>query len=145
MPSLLKKYWLLSRPAHLQFGRDTTPHLGNCRQSCRTTSTQITWHKSKPHFQELSCSGGFPDKVAVGMADTWACWTPFWPAQHTKWDPGNLLGMDSFPHTKQSLIYLFMKTFIILLLIAYNVTGFVTDARHNGEQKQTQFLPTQIV
>lgn len=62
-----------------------------------------------------------------------------------KGDPGNLLGMDSFPLTKQSLIYLFMKTFIILLPIAYNVTGFVTDARHNDEQKQTQFLPTQIV
>lgn len=29
--------------------------------------------------------------------------------------------------------------------MADNVTDFVTDARHNGEQKQTQFLPTQIV
>lgn len=55
------------------------------------------------------------------------------------------LGIDSFPHARHSLIYLLMQAFVTLPLIAYYVRVFVTDGRHNGEQKQTQSLPTQAV
>lgn len=91
---------------------------------------------SQNHFSRNEVAQvAFLTRLSWAWQRPWASWTPLLPAHPTKRGPGDLLGRDSFLHSRHSLIHLSIQAFIILLLIAYYATGFLTDARHSGMQK----------
>lgn len=144
MPNLLRKYWLVSRPAHLQFGRDISSHLGNYGQTSRAASTQKSLSTSQNHV--------FRSEVAqvtflTTLLQAWQ--TPELPGLHfcqpsTQHESQGSAWSRLLPPYKAFIDVFIHESIHHILLIAFYVRGFVTDARHMVRQNRPSPCPHRL-